>query len=194
MTIKKTLQNDRLIWIDLETTGFDNENNMLGCRKNKILEVGIHITDKKLNILDDGFRIVIHHEQQDILNVIHPTAKIMHEQNGLLAEVEQSDMSLSEAESQIIEYLTSHNIEIKSSPICGNNVSFDKNFIDAQMPLLSQFLHYRKMDVSAVKELVKCFSPEHEFTRQKNTSHRGLDDIKESIQEMKIYANLFFKI
>lgn len=185
-------RNDLLVWIDLETTGLDTDFNMLGVQKHKILEIGMHITDSQFNIIDPGFEIVIHHSKADLAEVMDDFVVNMHTKSGLLEKVENSTVSLKQAETMMKMYVESYNIESKSSPICGNNVSFDKNFLDAQMPEFSQILHYRKIDVSSIKEVVKRLRPEVADLVQKQGKHRGLDDIKESIKELKIYQeNLF---
>lgn len=185
-------RNDLLIWIDLETTGLDVDYNMLGVQKHKILEIGMHITDSQFNIIDPGFEIIIHHDKSDLAKVMSDFVLNMHTQSGLLEKVENSTVSLKQAETMMKMYVDSYNIEAKSSPICGNNVSFDKNFLDAQMPEFSQILHYRKIDVSSIKEVVKRLRPEIADLVQKQGKHRGLDDIKESINELKIYQEHLF--
>lgn len=188
-----TDKNDLLVWLDLETTGFDNENQMKGVQKHKILEVGIHITDSQLNIVDEGFEVVIHYEQEELNQVMDSYVSNMHSNNGLLDKVAQSQISLKEAEQMMIAYVVSHGVIPKKSPICGNNVSFDKNFIDAHMPEFSKVLHYRKLDVSSFKELFSRQYPEVVSLVNKSMKHRGLDDIKESIAELKLYQTHIFK-
>jgi len=116
----------------------------------------------------------------------------MHTQSGLLDKVEASTISLAQAEQMMIEYVASFNIAPKSSPICGNNVSFDKNFIDAQMPFFAQILHYRKIDVSSIKEIVARQYPDTAAQLDKPNKHRGLDDIQESIKELRFYMSSVF--
>lgn len=183
-------RNDLLVWVDLETTGFDLDNNMLGCREHKILEIGVHITDSHLNVLDQGLNIIIHQDVSEIKKVAHPTALKMHEESGLLDAVKQSNTSLKEAESLILKYIKSFGIVSRGSPLCGNNVSFDKNFIDAQMGELGAFLHYRKIDVSSFKEFIVRLMPSIELKIEKKIAHRAIEDIKESIEEMRIYKDL----
>lgn len=182
-----------LVWVDLETTGLDQDFNMMGCIQHKILEIGVHITDGKLNIIDEGLNIVIHHDIDDVLNISSPYVIQMHTNNGLFEKVKESTVSLNDAENIIIAHLKKYGVEKGISPICGNNVSFDKNFINAQMPEIKDFLHYRKIDVSSFKELFKRMQPETEKKVIKQLSHRALDDIKESIDELKLYANVMFK-
>lgn len=186
---------DLLIWVDLETTGLDLDNNMEGVHKHKILEIGIHITDSYYNIIDDGLEIIVHQDKEVIKPLMIEYVRNMHESNGLLEKVEKSTISLQDAEKMIVDYLNSYNIEPQSSPICGNNVSFDKNFIDAQLPQFAKFLHYRKIDVSSLKEIVRRQYPEVLELVKKEANHRALDDIKESIKELITYQeNVFIPI
>lgn len=189
----KLLRNDLLIWIDLETTGLDLDRQMLGCRKHFILEIGLHITDSNFNIIDDGINLIIKQDTTLIQLISDPKAFEFHKESGLLDLVSTSNLTLIEAEKYILNYLHSYNIQAKSSPICGNNVSFDKNFIDAQMPNLAEFFHYRKIDVSSFKEVFNRLHPENAKIIKKRLKHRALDDIKESINEFKTYQSLYFK-
>lgn len=188
----KEKRKDLLIWIDLETTGLDCDNQMQGVQTHKILEIGMHITDSNFNIIDNGLEIIVHHNQQEIEDLMAPIVKEMHEKNGLLEKVQRSSISLREAEEMMLEYINSFNIEEKSSPICGNNVGFDKNFIDAQMPNFAKVLHYRKIDVSSFKEFAFRQFPEVKELINKTNSHRALGDIVESIEELKKYQKLIF--
>lgn len=181
-----------LVWIDLETTGLDQDFGMLGCIKHKILEIGVHITDEKLNIIDEGLNIVIHQDIHEILNLSSAYVINMHENNGLFEKVKKSTTNLIEAEKLIISHLKKYGVEKGVSPVCGNNVGFDKNFINAQMNELNDFLHYRKIDVSSFKELFKRREPEVADKVSKKLSHRALDDIKESIEELKVYSEFIF--
>ena len=186
------LRNDLLIWIDLETTGLDEDNNLNGVHQHKILEVGMHITDANYNVIDKGFEIVIHHKEDDILALMNDVVRKMHTENGLIEKVKNSPFSVAMAEQMMLDYVADFNILPRSSPICGNNVGFDKNFITAQMPLFDKFLHYRKFDVSTFKELAWRQYPEIACQLQKPNKHRGLDDIQESIKELKFYLKNIF--
>lgn len=183
---------DLLVWIDLETTGLDCDNHMMGVQKHKILEVGMHITDSNYNIIDEGLSLIIHHDKTALNGLMNDYVLNMHTENGLLDKVETSTVSLYEAQDLMIKYLKDFNISPQSSPICGNNVGFDKNFLDAQMPNFSGLLHYRKIDVSTLKEIARRQYPEVFKLIQKSANHRALDDIKESIQELQIYQNYLF--
>lgn len=192
MNQNNELRTDLLIWIDLETTGLDVADNMQGVHKHKILEIGMHITDSQFNIIDKGFEIVIHHREQNLKAVMNDFVTKMHTESGLLEKVKNSDYSLKMAEKMMLDYVKSFNIAPKSSPICGNNVSFDKNFLDAQMPEFSKMLHYRKIDVSSLKEIATRVYPDIAALVDKPYKHRGLDDIQESIKELKFYQQHIF--
>lgn len=183
---------DLLIWIDLETTGLDISDNMHGVHTHKIVEVGMHITDSNFNIIDPGFEVVIHHPKEELAMVMNDYVTNMHTQSGLLDKVESSTISLAQAEQMMLDYVASYNIAPNSSPICGNNVSFDKNFINAQMPRFAKVLHYRKIDVSSIKEIVSRQYPQTAAQLDKPNKHRGLDDIQESIKELKFYMGNVF--
>ena len=190
--METTARTDLLIWIDLETTGLDVSDNMMGMHKHKIVEIGMHITDQYFNIIDEGFEVVVHHPKDELAKVMNEYVTNMHTKSGLLERIEQSNMSLAHAEQMMIDYVAGFNIAPKSSPICGNNVSFDKNFIDAQMPSFAKLLHYRKIDVSSIKEIVSRQYPTVAAQVLKPNKHRGLDDIKESIKELKLYMSTVF--
>ena len=186
------LRKDLLIWIDLETTGLDEADGMQGVHKHKIIEVGMHITDANYNIIDKGFEIVIHHKEADLLSLMNDYVKDMHTKNGLLEKIKVSPFSLAMAEQMMLDYVKDFKIAPGSSPICGNNVGFDKNFINAQMPTFAKMLHYRKIDVSSFKEVAWRQYPEIAAKLEKPNKHRGLDDIQQSIKELKFYLNNIF--
>lgn len=184
---------DKLVWIDLETTGLDQDDAMMGCKDHLILEIGLHITDEKFNILDKGLQIPIFHPIDFAMKKMNDFVKDMHYKNGLIYDVQESAIVLSAADSLVCAYLQDHGVVKGKSPICGNNVSFDKNFIMAQMPLLTDYLHYRKIDVSSFKEVAKSIVPEAyekvKALKDSPSTHRALDDIKYSIAEMTIYRD-----
>jgi len=188
-----TPREDLLIWIDLETTGLDVANGMQGVRQHKILELGLHLTDSQFNIIDDGLELVIHHDLNDLLPLMNDYVKDMHTANGLFDRVFASTTTLHDAEIQVMNYLAKFGYVAGSSPLCGNNVGFDGGFIAAQMPNLSKIFHYRKIDVSTIKEVVKRLNPDLAAQVQKAAKHRGLADIKESVAEFKLYQQNFFK-
>lgn len=187
------LRKDLLIWVDLETTGLDIADKLSGAQYHKILEVGIHITDSQFNIIDEGFEVVIHHDVEEAKALTNDYVRNMHITSGLWDRVDQSTVSLGQAEELMLAYIAKFNIAPKSSPICGNSVSLDRNFIMAQMPKFADVLHYRIIDVSTIKEIVWRVKPEVGAMVKKQEKHRGLEDIKESIAEYKIYEEFFFR-
>lgn len=187
------LRKDLLIWVDLETTGLDIADKLSGAQYHKILEVGIHITDSQFNIIDEGFEVVIHHDVEEAKALTNDYVRNMHITSGLWDRVDQSTVSLEQAEELMLAYIAKFNIAPKSSPICGNSVSLDRNFIMAQMPKFADVLHYRIIDVSTIKEIVWRVKPEVGAMVKKQEKHRGLEDIKESIAEYKIYEEFFFR-
>lgn len=183
------MRNDLLVWVDSETTGLYEDFNMQGMHKHKILEVAIRITDSQLNLIDEGLEIVIHHERDDVEVLMNDFVKKMHTKNGLIDKVVASTITLEKAQSMMLAYLEKNGVAPKSSPICGNSISFDKMFLLAQMPDFMAKLHYRTIDVSSFKEIFNRLFPEKKNMVQKNETHRALDDIIESIQEMKFYQS-----
>ena len=178
------MQNDklsRLIWIDLEMTGLRDED--------VIVEIATLVTDASLNILSEGPEIAIWRTEEE-LSDIDPWAKEQHSSSGLLARVKSSKITLKEAEKQTLAFL-SFWAEPDTLPLCGNSVSTDRRFIRKEMPDLDQFLHYRIVDVSTIKELVYRWYPKL-TAPEKLSSHTALADIKESVEELLWYRNNVF--
>lgn len=192
-SVSIALRSDLVIWIDLETTGLDVDDNMRGMHKHKIIEIGMHITDQNYNIIDEGFEVVIHHDKETILPLMNDYVTQMHTKSGLLERIENSSVTLEMAEQMMLYYINAHNVKHGACPIGGNNVGFDKNFIDAQMPQFAKILHYRKLDVSSFKILAWHQFPVEAAQVQKQEKHRGLEDIKESIAELLHYMKTIMK-
>ena len=180
MTTNKDLN---LIWIDLEMTGLESEH--------VIIEIATIVTDSKLVKLSEGPSIAIHRTAQELEN-INEWSLEQHTKSGLLKRVKESKISIHEAESMTLEFLKGW-VNPSMSPICGNSIGTDRTFIKKEMPLLDSFMHYRMIDVSTVKELVHRWYPEIQIP-EKNSSHLALDDIQDSIEELKWYKdNVFMK-
>ena len=175
-----------IFWCDLETTGF-TELDTDGAKRHKILEIAVVVTNDKFNLLTIG-SWVIHHEKEDLLDLMDDVVLKMHTDNGLLEKVEESTVTLAQAEKEILDLLTRLKVQPKTAPLAGNTIFLDRAFIEAQMPELNAHLHYRNLDVSAIYELVKRVCKGFEFPKKKN--HRGTDDILESIAEAKFYAEV----
>ncbi len=172
-----------LIWIDLEMTGLESEH--------LIIEIATVVTDSKLVKLSEGPSIAIHRTETELEN-INAWSLEQHTKSGLLKRVKQSEINIHEAEKMTLEFLKSW-VNPGMSPICGNSIGTDRRFIKKEMPMLDSFMHYRMIDVSTVKELVHRWYPEIQAP-EKNSSHLALDDIQDSIEELKWYKdNVFMK-
>jgi oligoribonuclease len=172
-----------LIWIDCEMTG-------LSLEKDVLVEIAVLVTDSELNLLGDGIELVIATTPEK-LAAMSDQVKKMHSESGLIEKVADG-VSLSIAEEKILEYLKQYTAEGKS-PLAGNSVGMDRNFIARDMPLLNNFLHYRTIDVSSIKELAKRWYPKVYFQAPKKSgNHRALGDIQDSIAELAYYRSTIF--
>ncbi|WP_214412175.1 oligoribonuclease [Sphaerisporangium fuscum] len=175
---------DLLVWIDCEMTGLD-----LG--RDALVEVACLVTDGELNQLDEGVDIVIK-PPREALEQMSEVVRQMHTASGLLTALE-TGVTLAEAESVVLEYIRRHIPEPKKAPLCGNSISTDRSFLARDMPAVDAYLHYRMVDVSSVKELVRRWYPRVYFASPaKQGGHRALADITESVQEMKYYRAAVF--
>ncbi|MEM6294395.1 MAG: oligoribonuclease [Myxococcota bacterium] len=172
-----------LVWIDLEMSGLDPES----CR---ILEIATIVTDGDLEIVGEGPDIVVH-QPDAVLDAMDEWCTTHHGASGLTAAVKASTISLAEAEAQTLAFLEPLTAS-GTSPLCGNSIWQDRRFISRYMPKLDAFLHYRMIDVSTVKELTRRWYP-GTTAPAKGESHRALDDIRESIAELKFYRGAVFK-
>lgn len=173
-----------LIWIDLEMTGLDTLND-------DIIEIATIVTDAHLNVLAEGpvFAIKV---ADRILNGMDDWNTKQHGQSGLIDRVRRSQITLEQAEQETISFLSKW-VDAGNSPMCGNSICQDRRFLARQMPKLEQFFHYRNLDVSTVKELAYRWRPDILNTFEKKGSHLALDDIRDSIRELKHYREYFFK-
>ena len=174
--------NNRLVWIDLEMTGLDSS-------IDTILEIATIITDNDLHIIAQGPSLIIHHTQQQ-LDAMNDFCKTLHGNSGLSKAALESSISLEQAQKQTYDFITQH-CAPQTSPLCGNSIWSDRVFLQKYMPNILQFLHYRLIDVSSIKELVERWEGEKKLFKKANT-HRALDDIKESINELKFYREHYF--
>lgn len=176
-------ENPPLVWIDCEMTGLDLNNDAL-------IEIAVLATDENLNILGDGIDLVIQTETTK-LDGMSPEVRAMHTESGLLEKLKDG-IKMSFAEEQIVTYLSNFTSAGKS-PIAGNSIGMDRNFINRYMPNLGAFLHYRSVDVSSIKELARRWYPKVYFNAPKKTgNHRALGDIQDSIAELKYYRENIF--
>lgn len=172
-----------LIWLDLEMSGLDPET----CT---ILEIATIVTDGELNTIAEGPNIIIH-QADSVLAAMDSWCQQQHGGSGLTELVRNSTISLSESEQQTLQFLQQYCLPGKS-PLCGNSVSHDRRFIIKYMPDLARFLHYRTIDVSSCKELCIRWYPAI-VPPAKRETHRALDDIRESIHELRFYRQHCFR-
>ncbi|MBM3656459.1 MAG: oligoribonuclease [Actinobacteria bacterium] len=176
-------ENPPLIWIDCEMTG-------LNLASDALIEIAVLVTDSELRLLGDGLDLAIS-TTPDKLASMSDEVRGMHTESGLLEKVPQG-ASLSLAEEKILEYLRQYTSEGKS-PLAGNSVGMDRNFIARDMPRLNEFIHYRTIDVSSIKELAKRWYPDLYFSAPKKSgNHRALGDIQDSIAELAYYRSAIF--
>ncbi|TYL45410.1 oligoribonuclease [Nocardioides sp. BGMRC 2183] len=176
--------NERLVWIDCEMTGLD-----LGA--DALIEVAALVTDFDLNVLGDGVDIIIKPPAEALDQMIE-FVRNMHASSGLLDELD-SGVTLQEAEQRVMAYLREHCPADSRPPLAGNSVATDRGFLARDMQVLDEFLHYRIVDVSSVKELSKRWYPKAYFNAPtKRGNHRALADIQESIEELRYYRDTVF--
>lgn len=177
--------NDNLIWIDLEMTGLDPLND-------RIIEIATIVTDKDLKILDEGPSIVVH-QNDEYLDGMDDWCTTQHGQSGLTQRVRNSSVSEATAEAVTIAFLQKY-VAPGRSPMCGNTICQDRRFLARWMPELEEYFHYRNLDVSTLKELARRWSPEVAQGFNKESSHLAMDDIRDSINELKYYRKTMLSI
>jgi oligoribonuclease len=174
-----------LVWMDLEMTGLDHTSDV-------IVEIATLITDDQLEIVAEGPDLVIHATDEQ-LAAMDPFVVDMHTRSGLLDQIKASSITLEEAGAATLAFIKEHVPEERAVPLCGNSIGTDRRFLDAYLPDIENWLHYRSIDVSSVKELVKRWYPAVDTSRPRGQgSHRALDDIRESIREMAYYRDTVF--
>lgn len=169
---------DNLIWIDLEMTGLNPE-------KDRIIEIATVVTDTHLNILAEGPVFAIH-QSEELLKGMDSWNTKHHNASGLVVRVRESTVTEEEAQTKTIEFLKQH-VQAGKSPMCGNSVYQDRRFLAKYMPELEQYFHYRLLDVSTLKVIAQRWAPQIYGGLAKESKHLALDDILESIEEMKYY-------
>ncbi len=172
--------------MDLEMTGLDPVQNV-------IVEIATIVTDDNLNVVAEGPDLVIHATSEQ-LGRMGDFVTQMHTKSGLLPLIVSSTVSLAEAEAQTLAFIRAHVPEPRSVPLCGNSIGTDRRFLQEYMPSLEEYFHYRNIDVSTIKELAKRWYPEELATlKEKSSSHRALDDVRESIAELAHYRTSVFR-
>ena len=176
---------NNLVWIDLEMTGLDTQNDV-------IIEIATIVTDGALNILAEGPILAIHQSDAVLAGMDEWNTK-QHGGSGLIERVKNSRIDEAEAERQTIAFLEQY-VPAGKSPMCGNSICQDRRFMARSMPRLEAFFHYRNLDVSTLKELARRWAPEVYKGFKKDSSHLAMDDIRDSINELKYYRETFIRL
>jgi oligoribonuclease len=183
--LRPTEEHGVLVWMDLEMTGLDHTRDV-------IVEIATVVTDDQLDLVAEGPDLVIH-QPDDALVAMDPIVVEMHTRSGLLDAIRASPVSLADAGSATLDFIRQHVPEPRTVPLCGNSIGTDRRFLAAYLPDIEQYLHYRSIDVSSVKELVRRWYPKIGQARPpKFGQHRALDDIRDSIAELRYYRERVF--
>lgn len=175
----------RMVWVDLEMTGLNPDVSV-------IVEIATIVTESDLTVVAEGPNLVIH-QPEEVLAGMSDFVRDLHARSGLLERIRASDVSLAAAAEQTVAFLSTH-IAKGTAPLCGNSVWKDRAFLERYMPSVIDLLHYRIVDVSTLKELARRWYPGSLLPPKKKELHRALDDIRESIEELRYYrANLFVR-
>ncbi|MGH9136398.1 MAG: oligoribonuclease [Acidimicrobiales bacterium] len=175
-----------LVWLDLEMTGLDPDRDV-------IVEIATLVTDDELEIVAEGPDLVVHHPPE-VVATMGEFVREMHTKSGLLPAIEASTVTLDEAGAQTLAFIKKHVPEPAAVPLCGNSIGTDRRFLARYLPAIEGWLHYRSVDVSTVKELVRRWYPDLLKSRpDKEGKHRALDDIRESVDELRWYREQVFK-
>ncbi len=178
-------KDQRLVWIDMEMTGLDPE-------KERIIELAAVVTEPDLTLVAEGPALVIH-QSDALLAAMDKWNQSTHGRSGLIDKVKASTLTESEAEEQMLEFLSRH-VPAGKSPMCGNTIGQDRRFMVKYMPRLEAFFHYRNLDVSTLKELALRWKPEVYRSFAKQSRHEAMADIYESIAELKHYREHFIRL
>ncbi len=180
-----TVSAQNLVWIDMEMTGLDPEENV-------VLEIATIVTDKDLNVLAEGPVIAIHQSDEELAKMDDWNVNT-HTKSGLVARVKASQHDEAKAVAETLEFIRLW-VPERTSPLCGNSIGQDRRFMVKHMADLEAFFHYRNVDVSTIKELVRRWQPALLDQFKKSGTHQALDDIRESIAELQFYRSHVFKI
>lgn len=180
-----TVSAQNLVWIDMEMTGLDPEENV-------VLEIATIVTDKDLNVLAEGPVIAIHQSDEELAKMDDWNVNT-HTKSGLVDRVKASQHDEAKAVAETLDFIRQW-VPERTSPLCGNSIGQDRRFMVKHMSDLEAFFHYRNVDVSTIKELVRRWQPELLDQFKKSGTHQALDDIRESIAELQFYRSHVFKI
>ena len=169
-----------LVWMDLEMTGLEPD-------KDRIIEMATIITDGDLRVIAEGSVLVIH-QSQELLDGMDEWNTRTHNRTGLVQKVQASRVTERQAEIETLDFIQRHTVKNRA-PLCGNSICQDRRFLYRYMPELSEWLHYRNVDVTSFKEMARHWCPSILSGFEKRASHQALDDIKESIEELRFYKN-----
>ena len=174
-----------LVWMDLEMTGLDHTSDV-------IVEIATLVTDDDLQIVAEGPDLVVY-QPDDVLARMDPFVVDMHTRSGLLEQIKSSTISLEQAGAETLAFIKQHVPQERSVPLCGNSIGTDRRFLARHLPEIEEHLHYRSVDVSTIKELARRWYPAAlSALPRKATAHRALDDIRESLEELKYYRQHLF--
>ena len=175
-----------LVWMDLEMTGLEPG-------RHAIVEIATLVTDDDLQVVAEGPDLVVH-QPPEALALMDDFVRKMHTKSGLLAAIESSTLSLEDAGAATLDFIKEHVPEAGTVPLAGNSIGMDRRFLAAYLPDIDQYLHYRSVDVSTVKELCRRWYPDVLANApEKAGGHRALDDIRESVEELRYYRSAVFK-
>lgn len=174
----------RMVWVDLEMTGLDPQS----CA---IVEIATLITESDLTVVAEGPNLVIH-QPDEVLATMNDFVRDLHTRSGLLPRIRASAVTLDEAAAQTLAFVSEHTVK-GTAPLCGNSVWKDRAFLERYMPALVELLHYRIVDVSTLKELSRRWYPPELHAPKKKETHRALDDVRESIEELMWYREKLFR-
>jgi oligoribonuclease len=180
-----TQDSNNLIWIDMEMTGLQPDSD-------RIIEMALLVTDSQLNTVAEGPALVVH-QPDEVLGAMDAWNKGVHGRSGLIERVRASQLDEAQAERLALEFLVQH-VPSGASPMCGNSICQDRRFLVRSMPKLEAYFHYRNLDVSTVKELVRRWRPDLAKGFQKESKHEARADILESIEELKYYRKTLMVI
>jgi oligoribonuclease len=176
---------NHLVWIDMEMTGLDPD-------ADRIIEVALVVTDSQLATIAEAPVLVVH-QPNAVLDAMDDWNKSTHARSGLIEKVRASQLAEAEVEARLVDFMQAH-VPARTSPMCGNSICQDRRFLARYMPRLEAYFHYRNLDVSTLKELVRRWRPELAKGLTKHGKHEALADIYESIDELKYYREHFIRV